>query len=325
MSERPLRWGILGAARIAGKSLIPAIREAGGEVVCVGASSRERAESFAREHQIPRAHDGYQAVLDDPEVEVVYLPLANGLHKEWAIQTARAGKPCLCEKPLTLTFADAEAITAAFATARLPLMEAFMWRHHAQVAWAREQIAAGVIGDLCGIHGHFSFMLDRPNDYRWRADQGGGALWDIGCYPVNAARLFFGAEPIAASARMTLRAGEGSAPTVDASTTAWLDFGSGRMATVYCSFATSFHQSIELIGTRARMWLSFPWNTIGRETRILIQEGDAKRLENFAQMNAYAEMVNSFTRSVRSCAPLADPAENGLAQSRAMQMLRDSK
>lgn len=319
--HRPLRWGILGAARIAGKSLIPAIRAAGGEIVSVGASSRERAESFARDHSIPSAHEGYSSVLEDPQVEAVYIPLANGLHKTWALEAARAGKPCLCEKPLALSFADAEEMTAAFTRARLPLMEAFMWRHHTQIARARDEIAAGAIGELCGLHGHFSFMLDRPADYRWRADQGGGALWDIGCYPVNAARLFFGAEPVVASAGMSLRANDSTTPGVDVASTAWLDFGSGRMASVYCSFGASFHQSIELIGTRARMWISSPWLSVGRETRMLIQQGDEKRLEKFEPMNAYVSMINTFTHAVRSGEPLPDPAETGLAQARAMDML----
>lgn len=314
----PLVWGILGAARIAGKALIPAIRAAGGEVAAVGASTRERAGAFARDHGIAAAHEGYEAVLNDDRVSAVYIPLANGLHKEWAIRAARAGKPVLCEKPLVMTSADAEEIRSEFAAAGVPLLEAFMWRHHRQIEWAREQIAAGRIGELRRVEANFSFMLDRPDDYRWRGDQGGGALLDVGCYCANAMRLFFGGEPRVVSARSHMT---GGAHPADGSTAGWLDFGEGRFGAFTCSFTSGFCQGLELLGTRGRMWFHRPWLHVGMPVKVLVEAGDEQHREPFEGMNAYSEMVKNFTRLVRDGSHDPFPAEDGTAQSRVMEGL----
>jgi xylose dehydrogenase (NAD/NADP) len=228
----PLRWGIMGAARITRK-LIPAMQATGAQVLAIAASRRERAEGVANTHGIPRAYEGYEHLLADPDVEAVYLPLANSLHREWLVAIANAGKACLCEKPLVLKASDARGIRARFARAGCRLQEAFMWRHHPQVAWLLDQLVPGRLGELRRLHATFSFNLDRPDDYRWSAAMGGGALWDIGCYGVNAARFFFRAEPEAAS----FRAWFSSRPDgVDEAAAGWLDFGGGRFATVSCSF-----------------------------------------------------------------------------------------
>ncbi len=315
----PLRWGIMGAARIAGKSLIPAIRGTGAEIAVVAAGKRDRAEAFARTHDIPCAYEGYQRLLDDPKIEAVYLPLANGLHREWAIKTAQAGKHCLCEKPMALTSRDAEEITGAFAKAGRRIQEAFMWRHHAQIAWVQDQIAHDAVGSIRCVTAHFSFTLDRPNDYRWVASQGGGAFWDIGCYCVNAARYFFGAEPKDCSARFHLRPGpEG----VDESAAGWMDFGEERLAIFYCSFVAGYHQGIELTGTKGRIWISKPWQQFGKPAKILIERDNDRVVQEFPPMNAYEEMIRHFTRSARDPNFSRAPAENGLAQAQAMEKLR---
>lgn len=313
---RPLKWGILGAARIASKSLLPAMRAAGAEIVAVGASTGARAEAFARAEGIPRAYAGYDAVLDDPEIDAVYLPLANGLHFEWAVKTARAGKSCLCEKPLVLQGRDARELHDIFNENHCRLQEAFMWRHHAQIAWMTEQIAGGAIGSLRRVHAMFSFTLDRPGDYRWKAGQGGGALWDIGCYCVNSARHFFGAEPVAASVRAQFRP---QPDDVDESAAGWLDFGGGRMATLSCSFAAGFSQGIELLGTDGRAWIGQPWLQVNRETRIMIERNNERTIKDFPAMNAYVAMIEHFTRAVRDPSFGLRPAEDGLMQAAAME------
>lgn len=319
-----MKWGILGAARIAGKALIPAIREAGGEVVAVGASRLERAEAFAREHRIPRALEGYAAVLADPAVEAVYVPLSNGLHKEWAIRCAEAGRACLCEKPMVMSRADAEEIRAAFSRAGRPLQEAFMWRHHSQIEWTLARARAGDFGRVVQIHGQFSFTLDRPDDYRWIASQGGGALLDIGVYCVNAARLFMGCEPREVSARARVRPGpEG----VDESTSGWLDFGEGRFATFDCSFVAAYAQGVELICEKARVWIGAPWLQGGRASKIVIDWNDGantREKKDFPAENAYRRMVENFERAARAGgAPGATlaPGEDGVAQAAAMEAL----
>ncbi|MBI3736647.1 Gfo/Idh/MocA family oxidoreductase [Candidatus Sumerlaeota bacterium] len=323
---KPLRWGILGAARIAGKSLIPAMRASGAEAAAVAASNYARAEEFARAWEIPRVCEGYQQLLENPDVDAVYLPLANGLHKEWAIKSAQAGKPCLCEKPMALTAAGALEIREAFAKAGRLIEEAFMWRHYAQIKWAAERVAAGEIGELRCVNAHFSFTLDRPNDYRWKAAQGGGAFWDIGCYCVNSARRFFECEPAAGSARAQFRQGHGEPADslVDESTVGWLDFGNNRFSTFSCSFNSAFSQGIELVGTTARMWIGRPWLQVAQPGRVMIEKDDQKRIQEFEPMNAYVGMIENFTLAVREGRPPIFPAEDGVHQARVMEGLLKS-
>ncbi len=317
----PLRWGILGAARIAAKALIPALRRAGAEVRAVAASSADRAQAFARAHGLPRAYAGYDRLLADPDIEAVYLPLANGLHARWAVEAARAGKHCLCEKPLALSAPDAEAMTQAFALAKLRLMEAFMWRHHAQALWLRDQVRAGRLGRLERIDATFAFTLDRSGDYRWSRSQGGGALWDVGCYAANAARYFFDAEPLAVAARGHFTPGPDG---VDAAAAGWLDFGQGRLAVLSCSFRASFCQGLELLGTEGRAWTAKPWLQTDEPTRLLIEQDDRRSFQEFPAMNSYVEMVRRFTRAARDPAASLEPGEDGRAQTAVMERLLQS-
>jgi xylose dehydrogenase (NAD/NADP) len=321
----PLRWGILGAARIAAKSLIPALRASGGEVSALAASDRRRAESFAREHGIPRVHDGYSALLDDPEIDAIYLPLANDAHQTWAIRAAGAGKHCLCEKPMALNAREAAEMVDAFQKSGTVLQEAFMWRHHEQVAWLSERIAQGELGELVAMHGHFSFALDRPGDYRWQAARGGGSFWDVGCYCVNAARLFFGGEPVAVSGRFCLhRRNGGDGDPVDESAAGWLDFGRGRLATFSSSFVASFAQGVELVGTKARAWISRPWLQAGGTPRILIETDGARAVREFPAVNGYVRMIRQFTARARNPSEGLSPGEDGLDQARAMDAIFQS-
>jgi len=321
---RPLKWGILGAARIAGKSLIPAFRASGAEVVAVGASGGEKAQSFAKEFGIAKAYEGYQRVIDDPNVEAIYLPLANGLHKEWAIKTAQAGKACLCEKPMVMTTADAREICDAFSNSGAVIQEAFMWRHHPQIAWIREQIEKGVLGELRSVHAQFSFTLDRPSDYRWKIDQGGGAFWDIGCYCVNSTRLFFGCEPQVVSARGVFGEDPYASRGVDASMAGWLDFGSNRLGTFTCSFTAAFAEGIELVGTNGRAWMSRPWLQAGGMPLILIEEDNSRQKKEFEAENGYVPMIQSFTAAVRSKSVGLGIGEDGVKQAAAMEGLMKS-
>ena len=316
----PLRWGVLGAARILGK-LAPAIRAAGGHLVAIGASTRERAREGARQHGIERALGGYQEVLDDPDVDAVYLPLANGLHRRWLLAAADAGKHCLGEKPLTLSAADARDICGRFRAAGGCVQEAFMWRHHPQAEWLSAQLTQGALGEPLRVHAAFSFPLDRPDDYRWSAAMGGGALWDIGCYGVNAARYFFRAEPVAASFRARFRGGPGG---VDESASGWLDFGDGRTATVSCSFASAFAQGLEVVGREGSARLDRPWLSVDTPTEIVTQRGYDRSVQRFDAVNAYASMVLHFTRIAQSTQEDAWPAEDGLAQAVALAGVLES-
>jgi len=314
-SPDPLRWGVLGAARIAGK-VVPAIRAAGGEVVALAASRRERAEQAGRGLGIARTYEGYARLLEDEEVEAVYLPLANGLHHEWLLATADAGKACLCEKPLVLSAAEAVEVRDRFRRAGRRLQEAFMWRHHPQADWLAEQLVPGRLGEPLRFHATFSFRLDRPHDYRWSRAMGGGAIADIGCYGINAARRFFAREPLAVSFRARFGTGDDG---VDESAAGWLDFGDGRLATVSCSFRSAFAQGIEVVGDEGRARVDRPWLSVGTPTEIVTERANQPETRRFEAVNAFEAMVCHFTRTVRDPALARQPAEDGVAQAAVLE------
>ncbi len=192
----PLRWGILGTARI-NRMLIPPLRSSpGNRLVAVASRDLERGTAYAREWEIGRVHGSYEALLADPEIDVVYIPLPNHLHAEWTVKAARAGKHVLCEKPLALKVEDVDAMAAAAFEAGVVLAEAFMYRHHPQTLKVKQLLDSGAVGALRYLRGSFSFPLTRPNDVRLRPEWGGGCLWDIGCYPLSFARFLVGREPL---------------------------------------------------------------------------------------------------------------------------------
>lgn len=313
-----LKWGILGAARIAHNAMIPSLREVGAPILAVGASTLGRAESFARDNEIPQAFEGYQPVLDLDEVDAVYVPLANGLHYHWALAAARAGKHCLCEKPLVLEVGEALELRQAFEQAGVRLVESFMWRLHPQTDWILNQVRHGEIGHLRRIHAEFSFMLNNPEDYRWRDDQGGGAFWDVGCYCVNAARLFFGAEPATVSAAAAIAPGATSA---DRSAVGWLDFGNDRLATFACSFTSAHRQQLSLIGTEGSIEIEHPFIGLGdRPTAVRVRDaqGLPRHEKIFEPANAFVHLIQHFTRAARDSHLALWPAEDGGEQTRAM-------
>jgi len=317
----PLSWGILGAARIARKAAVTSIRATGGVVAAIGARSLERAEAFARELEIPRAYEGYQAVIEDPAVQAVYLPLANGLHFRWALACALAGKHCLCEKPLVLTAEEARQLREAFAQADCRLAEGFMWRHHAQTAWIERQLRQGEIGELRRIHAAFSFNLDRESDYRWLDEHGGGSIWDIGVYCINAMRLYFGKEPLQVSARSLVLA---PGLRADRSSVGWLDFGADALGTFECSFQSFYDQSLTLTGSEGLIRVERPFPGLPLTLAATIQVGETVLRQTFTPENAYEKMFAHFTRAAHDPSFALQPAEDGLDQAMVMEALAQS-
>jgi len=194
MSE--LRWGILSTANIARTKVIPGMRRAArSRIVAIASRDLAQARAAAAEAGIPVAHGSYEALIADPEVDAVYIPLPNHLHAEWTIAAVRAGKHVLCEKPLALTSADAERMVAAAQASGMTLMEAFMYRLHPSWVAVRDLVASGRIGRLVSVQSWFSYFNDDPDNIRNIREFGGGALYDIGCYSINLSRLLFGDEP----------------------------------------------------------------------------------------------------------------------------------
>ena len=220
-----LRWGVLSTANIADEKVIPGMRKsARSRVVAIGSRDAVRARAFAERHGIERVHGSYEALLADPDVDAVYIPLPNHLHAEWTKAAARAGKHVLCEKPLAMTAADAESMIAVCEAEGVRLMEAFMYRLHPSWVAVRELVAAGRIGRLTAVHSWFSYYNDDMANIRNIRAVGGGALYDVGCYNVNLSRMLFGAEPDRVEAAITRDAGDG----VDILTSALLTFGDRR-------------------------------------------------------------------------------------------------
>jgi predicted dehydrogenase len=274
------------------------------------------ARRWAGEFGVARAYGSYQQLLADSDVDAVYIPLPNELHKPWVIAAADAGKHVLCEKPLALDACEARVMVDHCRDRGVVLMEAFMWRHQPRTQEIRKRVAAGAIGELRLIRSSHSFPID-PGDWRLDPARGGGALWDVGCYGVSTARLFAGNEP--SCVRAMAHFGD---TNVDLTLTALLEFGAGLLASIDCSFEQPRRGHYELVGTHGVIdvpdaYVPAPDRSSTATLRTLgagaaSSGGDVQVLE-FAPVNQYAEMVDAFAGSV-AARKLLEPAENGLAQ-----------
>ena len=329
MAEKKLRWGILGCARITRRGLVPGIRESlSSTLQAIASRDLVTAKAWAHEFGVPRAHGSYQHVLDDPEVDAIYIPLPNELHRPWIIAAADAGKHVLCEKPLALDANEASVVVEHCRQRGVILMEAFMWRHQPRTLEIRRQVVEGAIGQLRLIRASFSFPM-QGDDWRLDPARGGGALWDVGCYGVSTARLFAAGEPRKSQAFAHF--GDNG---VDRSLLASLEFPTGVLATIDCSFEQPFRCAYELVGTRGVIEVPDAYlpPTNGKPTALLRAigsvsslgtSGDEVRTLEFEPINQYAAMVDAFARSV-SAGKLEDPAEDGLHQMIVLDRLLDS-
>jgi len=318
-----LRWGILSTANIARRKVVPGMRRSTrSEVLAVGSRSATAARAFADELGIPRAHASYEALLADPEVDAVYIPLPNHLHLEWTVAAARAGKHVLCEKPIALTAADAEQMVEACEAAGVQLMEAFMYRLHPSWLAVRELIAAGRIGRLQTVQSWFSYYNDDPRNIRNIADAGGGALLDIGCYSINLSRMLFGAEPERVEASI-LRDPD---MEVDVLTSALLVFPGGGTATFTCSTRSESDQRVHIYGTEGRISIGIPFNIPpDRGTSIYLTHGGdppvapATQELRFPAADPYAVQADAFAAAILDGTPVPTPAADGVANMRVIE------
>jgi predicted dehydrogenase len=299
--------------------LIPGIaRSSEGALHALASRNIAVARTWAREFGIPRAYGSYAELLTDPEIDAVYIPLPNELHRPWVVAAADAGKHILCEKPLALAASEAIAMVEHARNRSVILMEAFMWRHQERSLRIRQLVRDGAIGDLRLVRSSFSFPI-APDDWRLDPSRGGGALWDVGCYAVNTARFFTGEEP------SRFRALANFGPTgVDLTLAATLEFPGGVLATIDCSFEQPFRCQFELSGTRGLIDVPLAYLPAEgtKPTATLVQIVSDKNADStpqgstlleFEPVNQYTAMVDHFAQCVFA-GTLIDPAEDGQAQ-----------
>ena len=319
-----LRLGILSPADIALKKVIPGMRKARRcQVVAIASRDAERARRAADQMQIPTAHGSYEALLDDPQVDAVYIPLPNHLHAEWTIAAAQAGKHVLCEKPLALSAADAERMVAACRAAGVRLMEAFMYRLHPSWMAAVEVLRSGRIGPLVAVQTWFSYFNDDPTNIRNIAAVGGGALFDIGSYAVNLSRMLFAGEPLEVSASIVRDPELG----VDVLTSGILTFPDG-IASFTCSTRTETDQRVHIYGPRGRISIGIPFNIPpNRPTQVFVTAGgdppvapDTEVL-TFETADPYAVEAERFAEAILDDLPTPVQPEDAVANLRVIERI----
>jgi predicted dehydrogenase len=311
-NHEPVRWGILGTGGITRALLRGARRTSAVDVIAVGSRTAERAAAYAAEHAIERAHGSYEALLADPDVEAIYISLPNSMHHPWTMRALAAGKHVLCEKPYTRHHADVAAAFDAADHAGLVLCEAFMWRHHPQA-----RMLVGLlpeIGELQTIRATFSFVLDRPNDIRLRADLEGGSLMDVGTYCVSGARLLTGEEPdLAFGSQVVGPSG------VDVRFNGLLHFPGGAVAEFMSGFETD-HRGLEAIGSEGALRLTNPWLPDNPDP-VLIRDGVETPID-FS--DPYQLELEDVSAAIREHRPALLGRADALGQARAIEALYQS-
>ncbi|TDY45287.1 putative dehydrogenase [Alicyclobacillus sacchari] len=291
MTKQKLRWGVLGCADIAVRKVIPGIQKSQtGSVIAVASRSQEKADAAATQFGIARAYGNYEELLADRDVDAVYIPLPNHLHKEWTIRAAQAGKHVLCEKPIALSAAEAEEMVVACAKAGVLLAEAFMYRHHPRYERISQIVRSGEIGVIRGIHATFTF--NNASDFgnvRYRREWGGGSLYDVGCYPISAARLILADEPVAATA---VGFTSSQHDDVDMMVSGLVEFPNAVGLTFDCAMWAAPRNTLEVLGSDGRIEVANAF--VGEDLSIKVITSRGERVEAFPNLDAYTLQADDF-------------------------------
>jgi predicted dehydrogenase len=307
----PVRFGVLGAARIAPAALIrPARSNPEAQVAVVGARHRERAASFAERHHIPRVAADYEAVVADPDIDAVYIPLPNSLHAEWTRAALEAGKHVLCEKPFTSNAAEAEAVADLAAShTDLVVMEAFHYRYHPLARRMHEIVASGELGRLRHIEAWLCAPIPKKSDIRYQYDLAGGAMMDMGTYVVHMARMLGGEEPSVTSATAKLHD-----PDVDRAMRAELQFPGGHTASVHCSMWSSslLHLAARVVGDDGELRV---FNPIGPQfiSWLTVRSGGGRRTEIPSRRPTYDYQLDAFCDAALRGGPVLTSPQDSVA------------
>jgi predicted dehydrogenase len=311
-----VKWGILSTARINDLFIAGARQSPEVEIVAVASRERERVEAYAREREIGRAHPSYDALLADPEVEVLYISLPNSMHVDWTIRALEAGKHVLCEKPLSRRADEVERAFAVAERGGRVLMEAFMYRHHPQTARLIDLIGDGAIGRLRLVRGAFSFNAADAANIRLSAALDGGALMDVGCYCVSGARLIAG-EPKRVSAEQST-GGDG----VDVVFAGTMRFAGDVLAHFDCGLALASRDELEVVGDEGSLFLDDPWHC--REPVIELRRGGGVERIEIERVDPYRLEAENMSGAIRGETPPLLGRDDAIAQARTIEALYEA-
>jgi predicted dehydrogenase len=286
-----VRWGILGAAWIAKERVIPALQAAKNtEVVAIASRNKKKSNALAEHFHIPRAYESYEELLNDPEIDAVYIPLPNHLHAEWTIRAAEAGKHVLCEKPAGLNVKEVEEMVTACRNNQVVFMEAFAFRSHPDWQRLKEMIDSRYIGEIRNVQARYSISVESKDDIRLNPTLGGGVLYDLGSYCVNGVRFVMGDEPEEVQGMAQLDTNQ-----VDVSIVAAMKFPGNRLAQIDCSFESVYNQSFEISGTEGIIKIKFPF----RYPQWTVLKNGREETEVFRDaINTYVAEVEHFSSCI---------------------------
>jgi predicted dehydrogenase len=310
-----VKWGILGAASIAQRRVLPAMMQCEhAEVAAIASRSPEKGKAASALFFIPKAYDSYDKLLADPEIEAIYNPLPNNLHVEWSIRAAHRGKHVLCEKPISRSVAEARQLLEARDQYGVKIGEAFMVRTHPQWIRTRELVRSGRIGKLHSAFGFFSYFNVDPANTRNMIDVAGGALMDIGCYPIKTTRFVFGEEP----SRVLACIERDPSFKTDRLTSAILEYPTGQCIFT-CSTQLVYYQRMQFFGTEGRIDVEIPFNApTDKPARIYIDNGKdlytpgSQITESFPICNQFTIQADLFSRAIRENTEVPNPLEDSI-------------
>jgi len=293
MENKIVNWGVISCARIADIAVIPGIKAASNaKLYAISSRSKEKLEEYSQKHKPVKAYQSYNDLLDDSDIDAVYIPLPNSLHCEWVFKAAEKKKHILCEKPLGITAKEVELMREVCAKNGVFLMEAFAFRHSPLTFKVKSLVEEGVIGKLKYIEAHFSFVLTDMSNVRMIKNLGGGATYDVGCYNLNIIRYIAGSEPIS-----ILATGEIGESSVDESSCIMMEFKDGLKAVSYCSFNSMYQSKYTIIGDTGIIEVPTKFNSKGTVKIILKRESGIEEI-NVDCPDNYMLEVEQFGRCI---------------------------
>ena len=317
--KRILNWGLLGTARI-NEKIIPLLKEYPlANAYAVASRDEQKAASYAEKWDLERSFGRYDALLDDPAVDVVYLSLPNHLHVEWALEAILRGKHVLCEKPLALDAAEVQSLSKAAVQHGVVVTEGFMYRHHRQTLRLRELIDEGRIGILRGMRGSFHFTIAPGPNIRLDPAAGGGAIWDLGCYLTSLMGFIAGGAPESVFGRADF-----GPSGVDEGFTAQLHYARGVSGNFDCSFHAPRTDTFEIIGTAGILRVPHPFKPTVLETLTLVTSAGTEAIEVSDARNPYLPQIENLTEAVFSHAQPRVTLAESLAVTATLQALLKS-